>query len=107
MFANSNEIVFEEFAATLTNWKDEIINSFITVKDHYSDGEEYNRRLSNGLIEGLNSTIARLQMNARGYSNYWKMRNRIIYVVNKDYTLNDDDPKPIEIKNRIKTNKKK
>ena len=107
LFANSNEIVFEEFAATLTNWKDEIINSFITVKDHYSDGEEYNRRLSNGLIEGLNSTIARLQMNARGYSNYWRMRNRIIYVVNKDYTLNDDDPKPIAIKNRIKTNKKK
>jgi len=106
LFLKSNEKSLHDFGNTLCNWKVEIINSFITVKDIDSNGMEYNRRLSNGMIEGFNSVIEQLQFNAKGYSNYWRMRNRIIYVLNKDYRIKDDNPIPIDKSNRVCKNKK-
>lgn len=50
-----------ECAKTLTNWKQEILNSF-----HWYDG----RRLSNGPIEGKNNYIKKIISNANGLSNF-------------------------------------
>lgn len=105
-FIDSGENSLIEFGYTLSNWKQEIINSFITVKDKNKNGEDYNRRLSSGLIEGLNSIIEQLQFNAKGFSNYWRMRNRIIYCINKDFELDINNLKPIDKSKRNKKNKK-
>jgi len=105
LFLNSKETSLQTFGNTLCHWRDEIINSFITVKD-IKDDCLYDRRLSNGMIEGYNTTIEQLQFNAKGYSNFWRMRNRIIYVINKDYKIIDDKPIPVKKENRVPKNKK-
>ena len=46
-----------------------------------------NRRLSNGLIEGLNSIISQINMNGKGYSNFDRFKLRIIYIINKNLTI--------------------
>ena len=66
---------FFEIGKTLLNWREEIINSFIMIN---------NRRLSNGLIEGLNSIISQININGKGYSNFFRFKLRIIYVINKE-----------------------
>jgi len=62
--------------STLINWRQEIINSFIRY-----DG----KRVSNGPIEDRNSTIKTIKKVANGTSNFDRFRNRIMFVVNKDY----------------------
>lgn len=65
---------FEELAATLNNWKQEIVNSFCT----------YNGvRVSNGPAEGRNSMIKKILKLANGYSNFERFRNRIMYSLNR------------------------
>ena len=65
---------FEVLASTLSNWKNEIINSFSSYKDI---------RVSNGPMEGRNSLVKKLLRLANGYSNFDRFRNRIIYSLNK------------------------
>ena len=48
-----------------------VLTTFITVKN-IKDDCLYDRRLSNGMIEGYNTTIEQLQFNAKGYSNFLK-----------------------------------
>ena len=88
-FYDSNLPQFIELAKMLYNWKDEIINSFITIDNCYTtpikkDELPQLRRLSNGCMEGINSRIAQLITNAKGYSNFDRFKNRVIYVINKD-----------------------
>lgn len=59
---------------TLSNWKEEIKNSFTWI-----DG----RRISNGCIEGKNSYIKKILSNANGMSNFKRARNRMMYSQNK------------------------
>ena len=66
---------FDEIKIMLQNWHVEIVNSFTLI-----DG----RRISNGPIEGVNSKIRILTKNANGYVNFKRMRNRIMYVSNKN-----------------------
>ena len=77
-FLSSKISYFFEVGKTLLNWKEEIINSFIIIND---------RRLSNGLIEGLNSIINQININGKGYSNFYRFKLRIIYVINKNLTI--------------------
>lgn len=65
---------FEGLVSTLSNWKNEIINSFSSYKEI---------RVSNGPMEGRNSLIKKLLRLANGYSNFDRFRNRIIYSLNK------------------------
>ena len=77
-FINSKFQEFREFGKILIHWKDEIKNSFI----------RYNgRRLSNGPIEGANSKIKTIFKSANGYKNFNRLRNRIIYSLNKDVPI--------------------
>src|SRR5690554_2083150 len=69
---------FRNFGKLLNNWKVEIINSFIRI-----DG----RRLSNSAIEGVNSRIKTIIKNANGYNNFNRLRNRIIFSINKNVPI--------------------
>lgn len=73
-------------AKTLSTWQEYIINSFITIDDALDDKGKP-RRLSNGPIEGINSQIQKINTNGNGYTNFWRFRNRCIYVINKDYSI--------------------
>lgn len=69
----SNIRSMQECAKTLTNWKKEILNSFVWV-----DG----RRLSNGPIEGKNAYIKKIISNANGLNNFERARNKFMYSQN-------------------------
>ena len=76
-FGESGIKEYEEFYTLLINWNQEIVNSFIKVKD---------RRIHNSYIESRNAKIERLIMNAYGLSNFKRTRNRILYCINRDDT---------------------
>ncbi len=65
---------FKHCAGTLSNWKQEILNSFIWI-----DG----RRISNGPIEGKNTYIKKILSNANGFINFTRARNKLLYSQNK------------------------
>lgn len=83
-FYNSKLHQFIDAAKTLSNWKEYIINSFITVDS--PDGRS-RRRLSNGPVEGINSLIEKINVNGNGYSNFYRFRNRCAYVINKNVPI--------------------
>lgn len=70
----SNIPLFVEIGNTLSNWREEIINSFHTYKG---------RRINNGPIEGRNKYVKILLQLANGYKNFKRFRNRVLYVFNK------------------------
>lgn len=86
---------------TLLEWKVEIINSFILVKDSYKidkDTGEINYkplRMNNGIIENRNKIIKCIKHNANGYTNWHRYRNRLLYVLDKNATFKLN---PIEVK---------
>lgn len=87
---------YKDVANTLYTWRNEIINSFITINNAFAILKKSNevpteRRLSNGLIEGLNSIIE--QISGKGYSNYERFKKRIIYVINKELTIKGNPKK--------------
>ena len=59
----------------LQNITDEIVNSF-----HIYNGQ----RISNSKIEGINSRIKTILKNANGFRNFSRMRNRIMFSLNKN-----------------------
>jgi len=72
-FCNSHLAEFREFGDLLRRWKVEIKNSFLRIG---------HRRLSNGAVEGINSRIKTIIKNANGYSNFNRLRNKIMYSLN-------------------------
>ena len=62
--------------STLIKWKKKILNSFIRY-----DGV----RISNGPIEGRNSTIKTIKKVSNGITDFTRFRNRIMFVINKDF----------------------
>jgi transposase len=75
----SNLKELQDFSNTLTNWKQEIINSFIIIPS-------INRKMNNALIENRNKSIKLLKHSSNGYTNWERFRTRVLY------TLNDDIP---------------
>ena len=73
-YASSSIESYRRFSTTLIEWFDEIVNSF-----HVYNGQ----RISNGKIEGTNSRIKTILKNANGFKNFSRMRNRIMYSINK------------------------
>lgn len=74
-FRNHDHPGFRAFGKTLKKWKPEIMNSFERVE---------NRRLSNGSIEGMNSRVKTIIKSANGLRNFYRMRNRIMFSLNKN-----------------------
>lgn len=92
IYLSSSLSQFNDIGRTLCNWKDEIINSFITIEDSLTipkkkDEDIVPRRLSNGPIEGINSIIEQIKINGKGYTNFSRFKKRIIYVINKDLVI--------------------
>ena len=77
-FLNSKFEEFRTFGKLLFHWKTEIKNSFIRYQG---------KRLSNGPIEGANSRIKTILKSANGYTNFNRLRNRIMYSLNKDIPI--------------------
>lgn len=93
LFINSKLDDFIKVGRTLINWKNEIINSFITIDEcltipNTKDEIPVPRRLSNGPIEGINSIIEQIKINGKGYKNFKRFKYRVIYAINKDLTIN-------------------
>lgn len=66
---------FNDLAGMFSNWKIEIINSFIRFGD---------KRLHNGYLEGMNNKIKVIKRIAYGYTNFYHFRNRIMHIVNNE-----------------------
>lgn len=69
---------FDDFYNMLIRWQKEIINSFICV-----DG----KRINNSIMESVNSQVQMILITGFGYSNFKRLRNRILYCVNKKDTF--------------------
>ena len=79
---NSNLPEFIDLAETFKNRFPFIVNSF--------NKDEYGRRMSNGKIDGSNNKIKIIKRISYGYSDFYHLRNRIIYIFN-----DDELPRPI------------
>ena len=77
-FKNCEITEYKNFYTLLTNWKDEIVNSFIVVNG---------KRINNSYIESRNRTIDTLMYNANGLTNFKRSRNRMMYCINKNDTF--------------------
>jgi len=76
-----------EFGTTLRDWKVEIVNSFIEVKNTYAVDKETGqvvvsaKHMNTGLLENRNAIIKCIKKNANGYKNWDRFRNRLLYVL--------------------------
>ncbi|MBQ3001113.1 MAG: transposase [Bacilli bacterium] len=77
-FRNSHLEEFRTFGKLLNRWKINIKNSFIRVNG---------KRLSNGLMEGINSRIKTMMKSANGFRNFNGFRNRVTYSINKNVPI--------------------
>jgi len=97
----------KEFAQTLSNWKEEIVNSFIIVNTKYKVDKETGlvavsaRRVSNGVMENRNAILKLIKKSSNSYSNWNRFRNRCLYVLRKDAVplLNPVIPKKVKVVN--------
>ena len=71
----SNVPSLQKFSDTLTQWKSEIINSFIKIPG-------MNKRMNNGLIENRNKSIKLLKHSSNGYTNWNSFKARVLYSLN-------------------------
>lgn len=69
---------YEEFYKMLTNWREEIINSFTWING---------KRINNSYMESKNRVLSRLIFNANGFKNFERTRNRMLYCLNPDDTF--------------------
>ena len=83
-FRNSHLEEFREFGKLIKRWRKYIKNSFIRVN---------NKRLSNGPMEGINSRIKTILKSANGIKKFFRLRNRVIYSINKDVPLRNINKK--------------
>ena len=91
---NTNLPEFIEVANTFNHWFPYIVNSF--------NKDEYGKRMSNGKIEGSNNKIKVIKRVSYGYSDFYHLRNRIMYIFN-----DDEKPSSFSLKlNKIKDTKK-
>ena len=100
LFLMSSIEEMNAFGHTLVRWKEEIVNSFIIIKYDYKiqkdDGTVavHNRKINNSIIENRNKVIKCIKHNANGYTNWFRFRNRVLYVLRKDATFSLE---PLEI----------
>lgn len=73
-FTLANIPEYAEFTGLLTNWRQEIINSFTLYKG---------RRINNSIAESMNAKISTLLFNTKGIRNHERRKKRIMYMINK------------------------
>lgn len=75
-FKNSGIGQFDEFTTILSNWKEEILNSF---KRPFDD-----RKLSNAFSENINHRIRTYLTVSNGVTNFSRFRKRVMYALSPD-----------------------
>lgn len=78
LFRNHKLTGMRSFGRTLSNWKVEIKNSFLIYDK---------RRISNGPIESVNNKIKTVIKTSNGIKSYNRLRNKIMYAINKDIPI--------------------
>lgn len=73
-FIKADIYEYQEFTTLLTNWKSEIVNSFIIYKG---------KRINNSITESINSQISVILFNTKGIRNDERRKKRIMYAINK------------------------
>ena len=95
-FRTSHLKEFREFGKLLNHWRAEIKNSFIKI-DAYTVDKKTNeiisikKRLSNGPMEGCNSRIKCIIKNANGYRNFERFRKRVLFSINKNTPIKNNN----------------
>lgn len=95
-FRSSHLKEFREFGKLLNHWRTEIKNSFIKI-DAYTVDKKTNevisikKRLSNGPMEGCNSRIKCIIKNANGYRNFERFRKRVLFSINKNTPIKNNN----------------
>ena len=74
-FHNSKIDEYKKAYRLLKNWRTEIINSIHRINEHV---------ISNGGLERANRDIKTIIRHAYGYTNFPRLRNRIMYIKNKN-----------------------
>ena len=77
-FHNSKIDEYYKAYKLLKNWRQEIINSFHRINGYV---------ISNGGMERTNRDIKTIIRHAYGFKNFSRLRNRIMYIKNKDATI--------------------
>ena len=77
-FHNSKIDEYYKSYRLLKNWRQEIINSFHRINGHV---------ISNGGMERANSDIKTIIRHAYGFTNFSRLRNRIMYVKNDNASI--------------------
>ena len=77
-FHNSKIDEYHKSYKLLKNWRQEIINSFHRINGHV---------ISNGGMERANRDIKTIIRHAYGFTNFSRLRNRIMYVKNDDASI--------------------
>ena len=70
----------QQFARTLLNWENEIINGIRVYK------EVSYKNINNAIIENRNKIIKNIKHASNGYKNFERFRNRILYSLRNDST---------------------
>ena len=107
-YKNSDYQMFKDFGALLDNNKEGILNSFtrFKVKSKTDNTIEFYKRLSNGPMEGFNRTPKDMKRQARGFTNFDFVRNRILWSTRQDASFLGS-PIPLnEIKEKHKSPKR-
>jgi transposase len=91
LFRNHELEPFRMFGKTLLNWKTEIKCSFVRING---------KRLSNGPIEGVNSQVKTIIKSSSGIRDFFRLRNKIMYSINKDVPILSKPKKSIKYKKK-------
>ena len=89
IYENSDIKIFKEFAQLLIEHRSTIINSFnYVLSEKLSGNETVLRRLSNGPMESFNNIPSALRSQSHGVNNFDYTRNRILWSVRKNASIN-------------------
>lgn len=94
----SDKLMFNEFAHLLEKHFDQIVLSFTLIKRKNKDEEEFYQRLSNGPMESFNRIPKDLKRTGRGFTNFWSIRNRILWAARDNAAILAVPKGPKEIK---------
>lgn len=83
-FNESEYKIFKEFSKLLEEHFEQIIMSFNVIKKTNNKNEEFYQRLSNGPMEGFNRKPKDMKRLSRGFSNFYYVRNRILWSCRKN-----------------------
>ena len=93
LYRSNKYKMFQEISYTLEEFFEQIINSFVLVKQNDME-DSYQRRLSNGPIEALNRIPKDMKRIGRGYLNFEHIRNRFLFSQRKNAAILAS-PKPL------------